>query len=268
MSLPSPSVLQRSHAPYAPGDLAGVAAALRQDGFALIRDAAPPALVAAVRDAVARLRPEAQRGDHGDSGTEYFCTAFDRDPAFLAATTLPGVVDVAEHVLGADCHLITQKAWRTLPGRPDQALHVDQLFVPMPEELCADARWEPPAFILSALLYLDDVDPEFAPTMVVPGSHRSGRSPDQGELTWRGRAAEPVLCRAGDVVIFRCELWHRGSANRSQRMRAVIETDYAQRMVVQKFHPYVGFRPGAATWAAADARQRRLMGEHPIGNYG
>ena len=32
--------------------------------------------------------------------------------------------------------------------------------------------------------------------------------------------------------------------------------------------PYTGFRVAEATLAAASERQRRLLGEHPISNYG
>ena len=53
-------------------------------------------------------------------------------------------------------------------------------------------------------------------------------------LQWQGRAAQPVLCRAGDVLMFRSELWHAGSNNRTaDRTRYLLQVHYGRRMVAQ-----------------------------------
>ena len=141
---------------------------------------------------------------------------------------LPDVIDLAEAVHGDDCHVIGMTAWVTGPGRPDQELHCDWLPVALPEEVLADPRVKMPVFITTAHLYLNDISEELGPTKIVPGSHKSGRRPD-GETTWQGMGEHSIMCKAGDVVIFRSEVWHRGSANRSNETRYLLQVHYAQR---------------------------------------
>ena len=46
-----------------------------------------------------------------------------------------------------------------------------------------------------------------------------------------------ILCSAGDVVVFRREVWHRGTADTSDEVRYLLQVHYAQRMITQKFPP-------------------------------
>lgn len=265
---PCPVPSGYSVAPLEAGDAQGAIRALHEKGFALLRGVYDQTAVKTLREAVCDLEftPPA---DVVHQNHVLYTTIFNRDPRFLAALDPQGVIEVIEAAVGEDCHLVNQKAWRALPGHQPGPLHSDALFVPMPEELCTDTRWQPTIFIVSALTYLDDIDAELSPTVVVPGSHRSGRCPHHGETSWRGNQAQAILCRAGDVVMFRCELWHSGSPNQTaDRTRHVIETAYGQRTIAQKFWPYVNFRHEPSILSAANPRQRRLMGEHPLSNYG
>ncbi|NKB71492.1 MAG: hypothetical protein GKR89_30845 [Candidatus Latescibacteria bacterium] len=77
-----------------------------------------------------------------------------------------------------------------------------------------------------------------------------------------------ILCKAGDVVIFRSEVWHRGSANSSGETRYLLQVHYSKRMITQKYPPYFGqFRFDEAIVAQANPRQRRLLGDHKPSNY-
>ena len=122
--------------------------------------------------------------------------AFHLDPLFLRCTDLPDIIDLAEAVLGDDCHLIAMTAWLTGPGRPDQELHCDWLPVALPEDVLADPRVKMPVFITTAHLYLNDISEELGPTKIVPGSHKSGRRPD-GETTWQGVGEQSIMCKGG-----------------------------------------------------------------------
>ncbi|MNH23225.1 Phytanoyl-CoA dioxygenase (PhyH) [compost metagenome] len=116
--------------------------------------------------------------------------------------------------------------------------------------------------------YLDDIDAELCPTQVVPGSHRAGRKPAPGEQQWQGQSARSILCRAGDALMFRSELWHGGSDNRStDRTRSMLQVHYGRRMVAQKFSPYLHWQFSPEVLAAATPRQRRLLGEHAEAEY-
>ena len=77
-----------------------------------------------------------------------------------------------------------------------------------------------------------------------------------------------MLCKAGDVVTFRCEVWHRGTSNRSNEDRYLLQVHYARRMIAQKFPPYLNsFQFDPDIIARATPRQRRLLGDHTPSNY-
>jgi ectoine hydroxylase-related dioxygenase (phytanoyl-CoA dioxygenase family) len=193
--------------------------------------------------------------------------AFDRDPAFLDYLDHERVIEVEEAVHGADCHVITMTAWLTGPGRPDGGLHADYVPVPLPEDVMADERIQIPSMITTAHYYLDDLYEELGPTQFIPGSHRSGRQVN-GDTTWQGVGPQSILCSAGDVVIFRSEVWHKGTPNTSDQVRYLLQVHYSNRWISQRYPPYLGrFRIDPAILAQATPRQRRLMGEHERGPY-
>ena len=178
------------------------------------------------------------------------------------------MIELAEAALGADCHIIGQTAWRSRPGFIGGELHVDHLVMDLPERLLADLTFELPIQVCTAHLYLSDIDADLCPTLVIPGSHRAGRKPRPGETAWHDRAAQPVLCKAGDVLMFRSDLWHAGSRNRTvDRTRYLLQVHYGRRMVAQKFSPYIAWQFNPEVLAAATRRQRRLLGEHEPAEY-
>lgn len=178
-----------------------------------------------------------------------------------------GVIDLAEAVHGDDCHIIGMTAWITGPGRPDQQFHCDWLPVELPEDILADPRVNMPIFVTIADYYLDDIYEELGPTKFIRGSHKTGRRHDE-ETEWRGQTGQSVICKAGDVVMFRCEVWHSGTANRSNQNRYLLQVHYANRMITQKFPPYLNkFQFDPNIISKCTPRQQRLLGEHKASNY-
>ena len=259
---------QISHPIISPGNTSAAADALRTAGYCLIPGVIDQNHCERLQTAMDAI-PEDTDLDVWQVRNHLTSNLFNRHSAFLPVLDLPAVADVADTVLGGDCHVVTQKGWRAYPGHSMSAVHVDHLQAEMPEDLCMDARYEPPIAIISALLYLVDVGAELCPTHVVCGSHRSGRAPRADERTWRGNVLTPILAKAGDVALFRSDLWHSGGEHRdASRTRYVIETAYGRRMVAQKFYPYLDFRLEPTIAAAASARQLRLLGRHERSNYG
>lgn len=200
---------------------------------------------------------------------ELLLTLFNRSPAWLELLDPPALVGAVELLLGQDCHLVNQSGWRNHPGHTSGPLHTDELFMPPAPMWLADSGWSPPPLILTALTYLTDVDEPLCPTVVVPGSFRAQRSPAPGETSFGGQTPRTVLATAGDALLFRSDVWHGGGANTTvDRHRHVVETVYGQRKVAQKFFPYLDFQLAAATREAASTQQLRLLGQHPVSNYG
>jgi ectoine hydroxylase-related dioxygenase (phytanoyl-CoA dioxygenase family) len=236
--------------------------ALHRDGFVLMPGVLDAAQIADVRRATDLLKP--LHWDYSGVIDHYKCV-FNRDPFWLPYLDVNGVIELAEAALGDDCHIIGQTAWRCHPGFVGAPLHLDYLPMELPPDLLADPGFELPMQVFTAQFYLDA---DLSPTHVIPGSHKAGRPPAAGETQWNGRSAQPVLCRAGDVLILRSELWHAGSDNRTaDRTRYMLQVHYGRRMVAQKFSPYLHWQFNPAVLAAATDRQRRLLGDHQEAEY-
>ena len=251
--------------------LAGQVQAMEEDGYAFLPGLLSTTEIAELRAAMDRLTAIPASYDHDDTTGGFLNksinNAFNRDPVFLPYVDWPGVIEIAEAIHGNDCHIIGMTAWMTGPGRPDQQLHADWQPITLPPEVMRLPGVKIPIYISTAHFYLDDLDEALGPTQFIPGSHKAGRAPN-GDTAYQGVGPKNILCKAGDVVIFRSEVWNRGTANRSQRVRYLLQVHYAQRMITQKFPPYLNrFQFDEAILAQATPRQRRLLGEHKPSNY-
>ena len=188
--------------------------------------------------------PDDGRVDGSDVSSDLFKCVFNRDPKWLALIDPPGVIEVVE-------------------------------------ELLVSGRVQLPLVLMTLHYYLVDVDIDLCPTWVVPGSHLSGGGPDgsrpppghPGTLRgsargWRGQAPLPVLCRAGDALLFRSEVWRSGSRNQTpNRTRYLLQVHYGARGIGTRYLPYRVFRYNPDVVAASNPRQRRLIGDHGLGAY-
>ena len=246
-------------------DTAGQAKALDEDGFALIPGVMSPDEIADLRAGIDRLHAF---GIDKLGLTDHYKCVFNREQLFLNYIDRPGIVELAEATMGAECHIIGETAWRSYPGHDGWNIHTDQMYINLPEEYASDLRVHLPVYICTAHYYLNDMTLDNAPTWVIPGSHRAGRSPKKGEETWNGRELIPILCKAGDVLFFRSEVWHTGSKNTTEdEVRYLLQVHYSHRMFAQKFSPWP-WQYNPEILAVANPRQLRLLGKHPESNYG
>ena len=261
---------------YAADDIAGMAKGMKEDGYVVIPGVLNAAEVAEARRRIDDLTPF--HYDRKDGGIDHFKNIFNRTPYWLKFIDHPKVIGAAEAVMGNDCHIIGETAWRTHPGHGGWGIHTDQLFFPVEEELLVSGQVELPVMLATAHFYLDDLDLDLCPTWIVPGTHKSGRGPGTKpgatgfvggeERSWRGNEVQPVLVKAGDVMLFRSEVWHTGSKNiTTDRTRYLIQTHYGRRMMAQKFSPYLDFHFSREVLSQATKRQRRVLGDHQPGAY-
>ena len=90
----------------------------------------------------------------------------------------------------------------------------------------------------------------------------------QGSDTLARSAGRLVSSSSGDAVVFRSEVWHRGTSNHSHQVRYLLQVHYAQRMIAQKFPPYLNrFQFDSQLLLQATGRQMRLLGDHVSSNY-
>ena len=255
-------------------NLEGYVQAMEEDGFAYFPGVLKASEISALREAMDKLTALEKSFDrHPDPAKHGFLNktvnnAFNRDPIFLPYLDLPEIIDLIEAVHGPDCHCIGMTAWLTGTGRPAQKLHADWQPLSLPEEVMENPEVKIPIFITTAHYYLDNITEELGPTNFVPGSHRAGRRPREGETSFKGVGEQSILCNAGDCVVFRCEVWHRGTPNTSGRTRYLLQVHYAQRIITQKYPPYLNrFQFDESILARATPRQLRLLGNHKPSNY-
>ena len=109
-------------------DLTSRVKTIQDDGFVYFPSVISSDEVAELRSAMDRLEEIPEYFDKAQgSWSRYFNDAFNRGEIFLQYLDKPGIIELAEEIHGADCHIIGMTAWITGPGRPDQTLHVDYL---------------------------------------------------------------------------------------------------------------------------------------------
>jgi ectoine hydroxylase-related dioxygenase (phytanoyl-CoA dioxygenase family) len=249
---------------------AAAAHQLERDGYARLEavlDAQAVAALAAEISAVFDASPPDRPNDvHG----EFRHAMVNRSPLSQAALAAPRILEAIEPLLGEDCHIIANTAWRNRPGRPAGRWHIDAgPHVPRPDGVAWPDAIPYPVFAIGMHLFLKDCPDEAGPTAVAPGSHRSGRvpprwSPGDPDPTYEGRGPVRLSAKAGDAILFVSDVWHQGTAAEPGYDRFFLQAHYARRDIAQRLLTTAEssqISPAAAE-RAATARERTLIGLH------
>ena len=195
---------------------------------------------------------------------------FETSPANLALFDMEPIVSLAEALIDGPCHVIHNNAFITPPGGGITGWHQDD----PPHYLVTDG--EPPTNVRLPVLaftcnyYLTDVTAvEHGGTEVIPASHLFGADARKASVDGDfSQQIRPNLGKAGSVVLFNNQVWHRGGPNRSQRSRYVSQITYARRLVGHKYYPFMNYQMPEQVYRGADERRRRLLGFLGHGAYG
>jgi len=187
----------------------------------------------------------------------------------------PDVLEVIEPLLGQDCHVIANTAWRNPVGQKGshggQMWHIDAgPHVPRPPGTAWPDEVPYPVFAVGTHFLLKDSRLEDGPTGVIPGSHRSGQHPPfdallDESLTWEGKGCVPALGRAGDVVLFVSDVWHRRLPTLpGEHGRSFLQVHYGRRDIAQRLRPTseASQLSDEAVARATSERERTVIGLH------
>src|SRR5262249_19240533 len=204
---------------------------LDRDGFLVLENFAEAGKVEALRRRIKELF--AEMGAHAghefkqEPQTDRLANLVDCGEIFLWAIVEPNLLAVVEHTLGPDFKLSSLNA-RSARAHSDwtQPLHCDAGALP-------DEKGNT---VCNVIWLLDDFTTENGAPRYVPGTHRSGRLPQ--DVLSDTAAAHPdealITGKAGDVVVMNAHLWHGGTANRSGRSRLAMHSFYCRRDLPQQ----------------------------------
>lgn len=139
-------------------------------------------------------------------------------PELIGAAEHPQVLAVARRLMGEDCTLHDYQATSIGPGTGGGSWHVDAPLGQIPEPL--------PEFALTlqTVWLLDDFTEHNGATRIVPGSHRSRRSPPWSSEPLPDEVA--LTAPAGSVALWLSNTWHRSGPNSTDRPRRALIINY------------------------------------------
>ncbi len=257
---------------------------LQRDGYAVLRAVFDPDEVAALAADVERVFAEHPPDVRHDAGAPDRWEAFryevlNRSEAVQRAIAHPEILATIEPLLGEDCHVIANTAWRQPAGESDHGgrfWHIDAgPHVPRDPSVPWDDRIPYPVFAVAAHLFLQDCPLEAGPTGVIPRSHTSGQPPPadrvaDDDLDCNGVRAVPIIAAAGDVALFVSDVWHRRlPSGVDDPGRFFVQCHYGRRDVAQRLRPTseVNHLSPEAAARATTTRERTLLGLHRVGFY-
>ena len=265
--------------PLEPDALAALLEEYRREGVAMIRGCLEPDEVATIREIADRAFADPDGFGSGFVKSVYTAPILRNiqslHPFFCEFLVREPFGQIAEALCGPDYVFCGQNVIRSGGEQAIPIWHMDDsLQFPLPDHIPHhDFDVTMPTFYFSLQIALSDIDSEDdGPTQYVPGSHFAGRlpprnreDPDENDPpTFNGRGPKSVFCKAGDVYVFNHQTWHRGSPNRSGRMRYLMQNQYGQRWLGRRFSSgehRVCHLP-KAQWDGLSERARELLARH------
>jgi hypothetical protein len=182
-----------------------------------------------------------------EPGARRLANLADKGEVFLECVIDETVGAYLAHVLGPRFKLSSLNARSANPHSTEsQPLHVDA--GALPDEA---GYW-----VCNTVWLLDDFTTENGALRVVPGSHRSGRRPQDVLADPERTHPDEVLVtgRAGDVVVMNSHLWHGGTANRTDRRRLALHAFYCRSDKPQQQYQKALLRPETLARLSVPAR--------------
>jgi phytanoyl-CoA hydroxylase len=235
-----------------------------RDGYAVLAGALSAGEVQALRDEAVRICRgqlgavdgvrRAAAGEPDDRVVrEYLCIHFPHKLSELMHGTLahPAIVDALTGLIGPNVKAMQSMLFIKSEGKPGQAWHQDELFIPT-RDRSLTAAW----------IALDDATVENGCLWVLPGSHRRGvLYPDRDhhdprfdceveafDFPYRDEDAVAVEVPAGSVVLFNGYLLHMSLPNSGRHglRRALVNHYMRAESLLPWFPPPEGVTMGRA----------------------
>jgi ectoine hydroxylase-related dioxygenase (phytanoyl-CoA dioxygenase family) len=243
---------------------------LEREGYAHIKGVLSPEEVAALAAEMTEVFDSSEADRPHDVRNEFRHGMFNRSALAQKAIASRAILDVIEPLLGEDCHVIANTAWRNVHGHQGGSWHIDAgPHVPRAEDVPWPDNIPYPIFAIGVHIFVEDCPLDAGPTAVLAGSHRSGRLPpfDRREdlsLTFDNRPPVLLAAKAGDATLFVSDVWHRGTPAKEGHRRFFLQCHYGRRDIAQRIFPTAEIShvmPEAKARALTE-REQKLIGLH------
>ena len=240
-------------------------------GFLFLEDVLPPEWCDELRaDLDEALEKRTDKLNEKPKGHHLVHRMFETSEANLRLFDLEPIVSFAEALVASNCHVIHNNSFRTTPGGGLVTWHQDD----PPHFIVTDGKppvnVRLPVLVFTANYYLTDVTKrEHGGTEVIPGSHLFGSPPPKEiEGTVWENEVQYNLGKAGGVIMFNNQVWHRGGPNQTDRTRYITQVTYGRRIIGHKYYPFMNYQMPEKVFVNADDRLKRLLGFLDRGAYG
>ncbi|MBL6854168.1 MAG: phytanoyl-CoA dioxygenase family protein [Alphaproteobacteria bacterium] len=243
---------------------------LEREGYAYIRGVLAPDEVGALHAEISEVFATSGIDRERDAKDEFRYGMLNRSALSQKAIARRAILDAIEPLLGEDCHVIANTAWRNAAGHQGGAWHCDAgPHIPRPENVPWPDAIPYPVFAIGVHIFLEDCPMEAGPTAVLPTSHKSGRLPPKDrlwdlDLSFDNKMPVFLPAKAGDAILFVSDLWHRGTPAQPDRGRFFLQCHYGRRDIAQRIEGTMDVNhlsPEAIARAETD-RERKLIGLH------
>lgn len=201
-------------------------AELRDQGYTIVRDVAPPELFDQLREVIHGFADETEGPARGRSAS----MLLGRHPVVDTVATLPKVLAVAEASVGQGFR--ASQFIGSIKRKGDAAAGASQLH--------ADQNWMPAPFpehnnVITFCMPCEGMTDEGGATRVVPGSHELRRhiTPEEAENS----KTVPIEVEQGSVAVWDGAVWHSGGVRTIDGTRTVLHATY-QRLYTQPIDDY------------------------------
>lgn len=188
---------------------------MREEGYTILREAAPIEVTHRVREAIVRLAQSTQGKRKGYAAA----LLLGRDPVFEEIVLNAKLMTLVEYMCGKGA-LLSQLIGSIRPeGTPALQLHADQ-------------NWTPAPFpdhnqLLTACWVCDEFTEEGGATKVIPRSHDKRRHPTPEEEK-ECAGAIPIVCETGSIVVWDGAVWHGNYPRKLPGERVVLHMTYSR----------------------------------------
>jgi ectoine hydroxylase-related dioxygenase (phytanoyl-CoA dioxygenase family) len=212
-----------------------------RDGFTVVAEVAPGAVIDALLPALAGVEHEGAVSRRGS--IHAVRNLLEAVPEVRPLARLDSVRAPVEPVLGSGCFVVRAILFDKTAGANWKVAWHQDLTIAVRERVEAPGfgPWsekagiphvQPPPEVLERMLtvrvHLDDCGPENGPVQVIPGSHAHGRLTADEIARWRAES-EPVLCTSarGGALVMRPLILHASSPATRPGHRRVVHLEFA-----------------------------------------